>query len=209
MIRINLLPQKKAKRADRDKHMVIAAAGSLVLLGLVLYLFVHAPLAEELEKAEAANARLTSSIRKLSDETKDFDLITQQFQAASKQGEAIRSLNEARVGPAWMLRELSNILTKDHKPTMTAEMAELVKADHNRQWIQGWDPKRVWIDSLDEKQGEFSIKGGAQSDSDITQFTLRLMASVFFPVVVPEGGSKGVQDGKSIFTYTINGKVAY
>src|SRR5690606_8385442 len=108
-----------------------------------------------------------------------------QLNAAKAQEEAISRLNNARAVPSWMLWELSNILTRDHKPTMTREMAERIKNDPNRQFTAGWDPKRIWINSLDEKGGTLTIHGGAQSTTDVTQFALRMQASVFFQQVMP------------------------
>ena len=212
MIKINLLhDQKKAKRADKGQQSLAIGMGILGAAAAGLYLFVHTPLADEVGAAQAANSRVQQSIKKLSEETKDFDVINQQCKAATEQGEAIARLNDARAVPAWLLRELSSIMTKDHKPTMTSEMTERVKSDHNRQWTQGWDPKRIWIDSFEEKDGIFTLKGGAQSDGDVTQLALRLQASTYFANVQPEGGSTKSNNKASVdfYEYTITGKVAY
>ncbi|MBI4509729.1 MAG: PilN domain-containing protein [Deltaproteobacteria bacterium] len=212
MIRINLLHEKKkAKRAGRGEQVMALGFAAVGLVAACLYVFVHMPLSEEVEKAQQANTRLRKSIRDLTDQTKDFDVINQQFQQVQEQGEAIERLNNARAVPAWLLRELSSVLTKDHKPTMTREMTERVKADHNRQWTQGWDPKRIWIESFEEKEGAFTLKGGAQSDGDVTQLALRLQASVYFTNVVPEGGQSDVNKESNVgyYRFTISGKVAY
>lgn len=216
MIRINLLPQKKkgaARGAPVDANvprMMGIGLGTLALAAIGVFFFVHSPLLDEIRENEEANARLKKSIAKLKEDTKDFDTISKQFQAAKEQAEAIARLNSARSVPAWLLNELSRILTKGGSPTMTPEMAERVKTDHNRQWAVGWDPKRVWITSFVEKDGKFTLKGGAQADADITQLALRLQASAYFTSVVLEMGDRATDKDKvSYYRFTISGKVAY
>jgi type IV pilus assembly protein PilN len=210
MIRINLLQERKAKRGDRGQKQLLTGALILGVAAVTVFFFVHVPLAEEVEAERANNDRLKASIKKLTEETKDFDIINQQFQAANAQKEAIKRLNDARAVPAWLLHELSNILTKDHKPTMTRDMEERVKSDHNRQWTQSWDPKRIWMESLEEKDGKFALKGGAQSDTDITQLALRMQASVFFKDVFMEKGETTDDKSKvTFYTFTISGRVVY
>jgi hypothetical protein len=83
--------------------------------------------------------------------------------------------------------------------------------DPNRGWAQGWDPKHVWIDSFEEVGGRFTLRGGAQSDSDMTQLALRLQASMFFTDVVPQQGDEALdrQSGASYYRFTISGRVVY
>ena len=210
MIKINLLRERKAKRGDRGQRQLLVGTLALGAVALGVFFFVHLPMADEIDEARAANEQLKTSIKRLTDETKDFDIINQQVQAASVQRDAIKRLNDARAVPAWLLHELSNILTKDHKPTMTRDMEERVKSDHNRQWTQSWDPKRIWIDSLEEKDGKFALKGGAQADPDITQLALRMQASVFFKDVFMDKGETTDDKSKiTFYTFTITGKVVY
>ena len=210
MIKINLLRERKAKRGDRGQRQLLVGTLALGAVALVIFFFVHVPMADEIDDARAANEQLKTSIKRLTDETKDFDIINQQVQAASVQRDAIKRLNDARAVPAWLLHELSNILTKDHKPTMTREMEERVKSDHNRQWTASWDPKRVWIESFEEKDGKFTLKGGAQSDTDVTQLALRMQASVFFQDVYMEKGETADDKSKvTFYQFSISGRVVY
>ena len=211
MIRINLLREKKAKRAPKGQNAIAVGIASLVAAAAGVYFFVHAPLVAEIESQSAANETVKKSNDEMAAATKDYDVVNQQYQALLQQEEAISRLSNARAVPAWFLRELASILTKGHQPTMAPEMAERVKTDPNRQWNLGWDPKRVWISSIEESQGMFTIRGGAASDTDVTQLALRLQASVFFQAVVPEGGASD-KDAKSkvaFYRFTVTGKVVY
>jgi Tfp pilus assembly protein PilN len=212
MIKINLLQErKKAARVDKgNRSLATGFAVVAVAAALVLFL-VHLPLSAAIEELHNENNRRQKNIQKLTEETKEFDTVQAQLNAAQGQEEAIKRLNNARATPAWMLYEISNILTKDHKPTMSPEMAERIKNDPNRQFSPGWDPKRLWISSLDEKSGTMTIAGGAQSTTDVTQFMLRMQASVFFTDVQPGPMAQAVDPGSKqiIYHFTLAGKVLY
>jgi Tfp pilus assembly protein PilN len=211
MIKINLLREKKVKRAPKGQNVVAAGMAGLALAAAAVFFLVHKPMEDQLEAQAQANAKVKKANDQMANDTKDFDLVNQQYQALQEQEEAIKRLTEARAVPAWMLHELANILTKGHQPTMTPEMAERVKTDPNRQWSLAWDPKRVWITQFSEKGGQFTLSGGAQSDTDVTQLALRLQASVFFQDVVPEGGSTSQDQQTKVqyYTFTVTGKVVY
>jgi type IV pilus assembly protein PilN len=212
MIRINLLREKKVKRGGgKGQSALLAGVAALAGGAIAVFLLVHGPLADQVDKQSAANKKVKQTNDKAAAETKDFDLVNQQYQALQEQEEAIKRLTDARAVPAWLLHELSSILTKGRQPTMSPEMAERVKTDPNRQWNLAWDPKRVWIDSITEKGGLFSISGGAQSDTDVTQLALRLQASVYFDGVVPEGGQtkEDKKTGVQYYNFTVTGRVVY
>lgn len=212
MIKINLLQERKAKRSDA-KGQEAALVSFVALAGgaAAVYFLVHAPMVEQVDADRAAKQRVEKSIKKLQEETKDFDVINQEFQKSQAQKDAIDRLNGTRAVPAWLLHELSNILTRDHNPLMTRDMEERIKSDHNRQWTAAWDPKRLWLESFEEKDGKFTLKGGSQSDGDMTQLALRMQASAHFQEVVPEGGATETDSRTKVsyYKFTITGKVVY
>ncbi|RMH43044.1 MAG: hypothetical protein D6689_06330 [Deltaproteobacteria bacterium] len=211
MIRINLLPQKKSKKADAGQQTLAIGFAIVAVVGVLVFLLVHRPLQEEIDSQQAANQALKKKLSALREKTKDFEKLEAAFKAAQAQKEAIDRLLNARVTPAWMMHELSTILTKDKNPTMTPEMAKRVREDPNRAWVQGWDPKHVWITKFEENGGTMQLYGAAQSDSDMTQFVLRLTASVYFDdVTIQSGGetsNKGA--GVSFYNFLLSGKVVY
>ena len=213
MIRINLLQEKKkaTRAAERGQLTVVYGVIGIVAAAAAVFLFVQMPLASEIDDLKAENTKRQAHIKDLQDATKEFDTVQAQLTAAKDQEEAIKRLNSARAVPSWMLFELSNILTKDHKPTMSPEMAERIKSDANRQFSPGWDPKRIWIDSLEEKDGMVTISGGAQAIADVTQFALRLQASVFFnDVQVPNlSGAVDTASKLAYYKFTLTGRVLY
>lgn len=214
MIKINLLQErKKARRAPKGQNELAIGFAAIAAAGAAIFFLVHSPLSDEIAKKKAASGKLKSEIKDLEAKTKDFDAVNKQAEALEAQAEAIQRLNDARAVPAWFLFELSRILTKGKDPTMTEEMIELVKIrkDPNRTFREDWDPKRVWIDKIEEKDGKFTLTGGAQADTDMTQLALRLQASVFFQEVTPEGGNTAEEKKMKVqyYQFKITGRVVY
>ncbi len=211
MIKINLLQEKKVKRVAKGERTLLAGVGAVALAAAATYFLVHLPLVDEIDGLKQENAARQKRITQLTQETREFDTVQAQLNAAKEQEGAITRLNNARAVPSWMLWELSNILTRDHKPTMSPEMGERIKNDANRQFTPGWDPKRIWITSIDEKGGVMTIHGGAQSTTDVTQFALRMQASVFFTHVMPVSVAAAVDQGSklSFYNFTLTGRALY
>lgn len=210
MIKINLLHEKKAKKAPPGQQQVLLMMVGLMGLGAGVYFMKHKPMSEELEAKKTINSRADGENRALQEKMQDFELVKQQAAIADTQGKAIESLNRAKVVPAWFLHELGRILTRGSKPTMTTALSKNL-SDKNRQFDDTWDPKRLWIEEISEKDGTFTLTGGAQNDTDVTQLALRLQSSAYFKGVVPEGGDTA-EDAKTkvkYYKFTITGKVVY
>jgi type IV pilus assembly protein PilN len=128
---------------------------------------------------------------------------------------AISKLVHAESVPANVMQELGDVLTPGRPPTMTSVMATRVsdgpQGDPNRRFAPDWDPKHVWITSFSEKGGAFTLEGGAQSDSDVSQLAKRLQASVYFADVTPSGAERTTDPNGNLtfYKFTITGKVAY
>ena len=221
MIRINLLGQRKARRrraAGAVSAPTNAAPILLILFGVVaamavaVFFIVHRPLSREVDELREKNSTLESQNEGLRNKTKNSREIRTAFEAALARQKATSRLKQARVSPAWLLRELSNILTPGRQPQLTPRMQEELKTNPNRPWADGWDPKHVWITSLDERGGEFRLQGGAQSRSDIDELGLRLRASMFFGQRLKPASTQDVLDketGLTYYKFTIEGVVRY
>lgn len=211
MIKINLLPQRRVRKSDAAQQQLGIGFGVIVAAAAAVFLLVHRPLQAEVADLTAANDKMKKKINERKKSVANLPKLQRAFEDAQTAQEAIARLDAARATPAWLLHELSTILTKDKSPTMTKEMADRVQNDPNRGWTQGWDPKHVWINSFEERKGTFTLKGGAQSDSDMTQLSLRLQASMYFDNVVPLSGGekKEGRGGVSYYDFIITGTVVY
>src|SRR5919198_2121210 len=189
MIRINLLSHRKVRGRRRAAAAGPSEAASPIplfllgggaALGVAVFLIVHRPLARSVAELREKTSTLEAENEGLRNKTKNSRTIRTAFEAALVRQQATARLKHARVSPAWLLRELSNILTPGRQPQLTPEMQEEMKTNPNRPWQEGWDPKHVWITSFEERAGEFKLQGGAQSRGDIDELGLRLRASMFF-----------------------------
>lgn len=213
MIRINLLPHKKKVRtvSVEGEKVVGIGFGILGVSAALVFFVIHSPMVGDIESQQKRNAQLVAENTKIQNRIADFDALKAAFAAAQKQAIAIEQLNDARATPANFLFELATILRLGGQPTVTAEMAQRLDQNENLRWQSDWDPKHIWIDSLKESTGEFTLMGKAQSDGDVTQLAHRLSASAYFDQVQPEGSSKSTksQGGVTIYDFKITGRVRY
>jgi Tfp pilus assembly protein PilN len=224
MIKINLLSQKRARRgvaAVRGPGRRIAVPESrqvlpFILLGVIAvagvgFLVLHRPLANESADLADKNKDLTDENAALKRETKNSRAIRVAFESELARQQATSRLRDARVSPAWLMFELSNVLTPGKQPQLTPEMQTELKDNPNRPWQDGWDPKHVWITEFSEKAGKFKLEGAAQSKGDVDELGLRLRASMFFDQVTPTE-TDDVTDKDTGLTYhkfAIEGNVRY
>jgi Tfp pilus assembly protein PilN len=219
MIRINLLGQRKARRRriavsgpTLNTPMLLALVVAVLAAGVAGFLFLHRPLAERVDTLQAKARTLEAQNEGLKKKTENSRATRTAFEAALARQQATARLKSARVTPAWLMRELSNILTPGRQPQLTPRMQEEMKTNPNRPWQDGWDPKHVWMTSFEEKAGNFRLQGGAQSRSDIDELGLRLRASMFFGQRLKPAATGDVTDRDSGLTYyqfTIEGIVRY
>jgi type IV pilus assembly protein PilN len=180
MIKINLLPVKAAKRREQGQRQLLIGAG-VFTLAVVGVIFFHTAEARAIAELENDNRVLEREIANLKAEIGDYDVIKAQREDLIRQRDAIKRLQANRSGPVWMMRELSDILTKGKGPTFNKEEYEdQIKRDPNAGFNPNWEPKRVWLLSYEEKNHQVKIKGAAKSDEDVAEFLKRLKQSAFF-----------------------------
>ena len=180
MIRINLLPVKAAKRREQGQRQLLLGAivFTLALVGVIVF---HTAQASKINEIRAQNQKTSADIARLKSEIGDYELVKAQRDELIRQRDAIKRLQSNRSGPVWMMRELSDILTKGKGPTFNKEQyEEAIKRDPNAGFNSNWEPKRVWLLSYEEKAHAVKIKGAAKSDEDVAEFLKRLKLSAFF-----------------------------
>jgi hypothetical protein len=223
MIKINLLPAKRGKRAvaamaAREPGMkdVVFGVVGLVVVGAVIFAAVDAPRRSRIEAMRESNAQLDQEINAKNKLLVGYAETKKAADEADERAKAINRLNSAKVVPANVLHEISQILSTVG-PTMTEEMAKKTGAgaesDPNKQFDLTWDPTHVNITTFTDsaKDGTFRLEGGAQAQIDIIQLSKRMQASVYFDRVSQQSEER-VTDRESGITYyrfVITGKVAY
>lgn len=219
MIKVNLLPQKRAKRPAAESsasRQLALGVGALLVAGAAVFVLVDLPKRNRLAKLRQDTQNLQGSIQKLNEDLKGYDEMLKAKAEDAERADAIQRLLQAKVIPAHVLHELGRILSKQ-QPTMTADMRDKVTksdaegGDPNKRFQLDWDANHVWLSSFTDTNGVFKLEGGAQSESDVTQLSKRLAASVYFDDVSTASGER-VTDrdtGLSYYKFTLTGKVAY
>ncbi len=213
MIRINLLPGKKTKRADASsRHLVFMGAGLLAGVGAIVIFHVQA--SNELEELQHQNSIIQSDIDRLKAELGDYDKIKGQREELLKQRKTIQGLEANRTGPVFVLREMSEILSPGKGPTFDAILyQEALLRDPNAGFNASWDTRRVWLETFEETGRRVQIKGAAKSNEDVAEFLKRLNLSVFFKDVAPESTSQqtvgGVGSTVKYVNFNLSASVIY
>lgn len=186
MIRINLLPVKKPRRAEAgQRQLLVMAAGFLAGVAGVAYFHITA--SNELDELTRGNTAISADIERLKVELGDYDKVKAQREELLRQRKSIEALEAGRTGPVFLLRELSEILTPGKGPTFDRiSYEESLRRDPNAGFNAGWDTRRVWLETFEEENKRVKIKGAAKSNEDVAEFMKRLSTSVFFGDVTLE-----------------------
>jgi type IV pilus assembly protein PilN len=211
MIRINLLRNKRSRRADVGHRQLLAMAASLVVTVAAIAV-VHFQASGTLETIVQENTRLQSEIDALKKELGDYDRIKAQREELLKQRKSIEQLEAGRTGPVYLLRELSELLTPGKGPTFDrVTYEEALRRDPNVGFNSSWETRRAWMDSYEEANKKVKIRGVAKSHDDAAEFMKRLNSSVFFKDVRLENTTQSVATVGSVphITFNLNAEVIY
>lgn len=218
MIKINLLPQKRAKRSaasEAGSRDLVIGIASLLGVAAVVFFAVDQPRRGRLSDMNEASGKLQVEINQKTKDLEGYAELKKAADTATERAQSINRLLSAKITPANALHELGEILTSGHNPTMTEDTARKVgngpDSDPNRRYDLTWDPSHVWLISFVDNDGVFTLEGGAQAEADVTQLAKRLQSSVYFQNVAPSREER-VADrdtGISYYHFTITGKVAY
>jgi len=221
MIKVNLLPQRKAKRSftmpSTDGPSTAPLIAGLALIGAAaaaVFFLVDMPKRNRLDELKTASAQLQTQINEKKKALVGYEELKKAEEQARTRAESIKRLVATKNVPAHLLHELSKVLTREG-PTMTETMAKLAgngpDSDPNKRFQPEWDPAHVWMTAFVDGGGVFRLDGGAQSESDVTQLAKRLAASVYFMDVTPAGGERVTErdSGQQYYKFTITGRVAY
>jgi len=219
MIKINLLPQRRAKKRaaspDESPQHLVYGAIALAAAAVVVVFAIDRPKRARLAELNEANQQLAGDIQSKNRQLEGYAELKKAADEADERYKSIRRLLSAKVVPAHVLHELGEILSANKYPTMTEDMAKRTgsgpDSDPNKRFQADWDASHVWLNGFTDTAGVFKLEGGAQSENDVAQLAKRLAASVYFLDVAPAGGERvaDAQSSTSYYKFTITGKVVY
>ena len=208
MIRINLLPIRKAKRQGAGQRQFLIMG--LALLGAVgLVVFFHLEATNELENVQRENTILQADVAKLKQELGDYEKVRGQREELLKQRKTIQSLEAGRTGPVYLLREMSEILSPGKGPTFDrVTYEETLRRDPNA-GFSNWETKRAWLDSYTEERQKVRLRGSAKSNEDVAEFLKRLNSSVFFKDVNLDATAQASRGSVKYVNFGLSATVIY
>ena len=208
MIRINLLPTRKAKRQEAgQRQFLLMGLAILATIGLVV--FFHLQATTDLERAQHDNTILQADVAKLKQELGDYDKIRAQREELLQQRKTIQSLESGRTGPVFLLRELSEILSPGKGPTFDrVTYEETLRKDPNAGFTN-WETKRAWLESYTEEKLRVKIRGSAKSNEDVAEFLKRLNSSVFFKDVNLDATAQAAKGAVKFVNFGLSATVIY
>ena len=209
MIRINLLPLRKVKRAEASqRQFVYLGAALLVTIGSVI--FFHLQTVAEYEDIKRRNTILKADVARLKQEIGDYDKVRAQREELLRQRKTIQALEAGRTGPVYLLRELSEILSPGKGPTFDRiTYEETLRRDPNAGFNASWDPRRVWIDGYAEDHKHIKMRGAAKSNEDVAEFLKRLNSSVFFSDVNLDATNQVTSRSVKHVNFSLSANVIY
>ncbi|MBK8479741.1 MAG: PilN domain-containing protein [Proteobacteria bacterium] len=180
MIRINLMPVRQVRKVQARRRQ-FAVLGAVLAVELIALFIVHENQASALEERRRAVSELQGEIEQLKQEVGDFDKLKQQRDQLVAQREVINSLQKGRTGPVAMLRELSGILSVGKGPMVDQTAYEaLLHRDPGAGYNPRWNPRRLWVERIDEARKQLTILGKAKDHDDVAELLKRLALSKFF-----------------------------
>ena len=190
MIRINLMPQKRAVRrrgeagadaSSGESQAWLAFVLGAVLLEVIVLLFVYKTKQDQLTQVQKRNQEVTSNIDAIKREISNHNEIKTQLKELRDREEAIQKLQSARTGPTATMLELSRIMTPGRGPTVDRDKLEQLKRDNpSAVPNQNWDPRRLWLMSYKEQERTVRLGGLARDGEDVSEFLRRLSLSDYF-----------------------------
>jgi type IV pilus assembly protein PilN len=209
VIRINLLPIRKVKRAEASQRQFLYMGVAIVatVCGVV---FVHLQAAGQLEDNKRRNTILQADVARMKQEIGDYDKVRAQREELLRQRKTIQALDAGRNGPVYLLREMSELLSPGKGPTFDrVTYEETLRRDPNAGFNAGWDPRRVWVEGYAEDQQHVKIRGAAKSNEDVAEFLKRLNSSVFFSDVNLDATTQMSGRGIKFVSFSLSANVIY
>ena len=181
MIKINLLPHLKAKKAKQQtllQYQIWVLAGLLVVLTLVLgYFWLHLEnRVEVLRQQKVARVQELEALKKKVREVENFERDKKAFEEKIK---IIRQLKLNQSGPVQLLDQVSRSL-----------------------------PQRVWLTEISQRGNEVHITGKAMGNPDLVGFIKRLRRSRVFSSVDLLESRQANEAGVPIYNFRLSGTLS-
>lgn len=223
MIRINLLPSDKKKRARRlapsplpggDLSLGTWGAiygGAIAVWLLVLGAFYFTQ-SSELEKLAQENKTLEARRGELQSKTRGLTAVEARLERSRRLEKVVQELERARRGPTRAVMELSKVLSNPGGPTISPAKLERMREENPLAgYNESWDVRRLWLTRFEEIDRECKITGMGRSNEDVAEFLRRLTLSEIYDSVTLQRtrAANDPQTGLQMVGFDVTCKVNY
>jgi len=223
MIRINLLPTDKKKRARRIAPSPLPTgdlglgtwaavyAGAIAIWLVVLGILYFAQ-SGELEAVNQENKTLEARRDELQGKTKGLADVEGRLEKSRRLEKVVQELERARRGPTRAVMELSKVLSSPGGPTIDPAELERMREDNPLAGFnESWDVRRLWLSRFEEIERECKITGMGRSNEDVAEFLRRLTLSEIYESVTLQRtrATNDPDTGLQVVGFDITCKVKY
>ena len=181
MIRVNLIGRRTRAKARAPKGQLYVFLAILIVE--VVFMFVwyqSASSTTDMIRAQANQER--EKVRKLKEVKKEWDKWQKEKQVLQNQMKVLDNLRYGQLGPARLLRFFSYALTKVSEDP---QHLDEIKAQELAGWDSRWNPKRVWLKSMSNREGKVRVVGVAVDHGDVAEFYKRLESCAYIVDLQP------------------------
>jgi type IV pilus assembly protein PilN len=195
MIRINLLPSDKKKRARRIAPSALptgdlslgtwgAIYGGAIAVWFVVLGILYFAQSGELEAVNQENKTLEARRDELQGKTKGLADVEGRLEKSRRLEKVVQELERARRGPTRAVMELSKVLSSPGGPTInSAELERMREENPLAGFNESWDVRRLWLTRFEEVERECKMTGLGRSNEDVAEFLRRLTLSEIYESV--------------------------
>ena len=223
MIRINLLPTDKKKRARRIAPSALPAGdlslgtwgaiyGGAIAVWFVILGILYFAQSGELEAVNQENKTLEARRDELQGKTKGLADVEGRLEKSRRLEKVVQELERARRGPTRAVMELSKVLSSPGGPTInSAELERMREENPLAGFNESWDVRRLWLTRFEEVERECKMTGLGRSNEDVAEFLRRLTLSEIYDSVTLQRtrAANDSETGLQVVGFDITCKVRY
>ena len=223
MIRINLLPTDKKKRARRVAPSPLpggdlslgtwgAIYGGAIAVWFVVLGILYFAQSGELEAVNQENKTFEARRDELQGKTKGLADVEGRLEKSRRLEKVVQELERARRGPTRAVMELSRVLSSPGGPTINPAELERMREDNPLAGFnESWDVRRLWISRFEEVERECKMTGMGRSNEDVAEFLRRLTLSEIYDRVTLQRtrAASDPDTGLQVVGFDITCKVRY
>lgn len=177
MIKINLLPVKRAKKAAPVDEALVQIGGGLLVVVVALGVcgWEWQRLTSEVAQQTLVKQNKKKELEELQKKVAEVEDYERNKKLLEDKNRIIEQLRKNQTGPVRLLDFLS----------------------------QSLDPLKVWLTSVDEASPVVTVAGKALSNDDIVEFIKNLQGMNYFSTVFLEESRQATEEGVTIYVFRL------